>query len=626
MERPPRAPSAPAPPNPGRVAAGLVVSAVVFDPGGWAAFGPAKHMAIWLLGMLLALAVIIAGPLQVPRSPALVWIGFFAWSAVVGFWAVDPLSHWLGTPDRRLGWFTWLVFGLAFIAGAQLVDARRAIERGAVVSLLLIGSYVFAEWAGFAPVELATTGTRLGGPFGNPAYLGAAVVLLAPLAASVGATDDGAWRLAGVAGTLAGIAALFASQSRAGLAGALAVALATAPRWWRMARRNPRIAGGILVGAVVLIAVTPLGARTGALLDGENAGARGRIAEWAVALDTVTAHPLGVGFEGYRVVFPQHVGEDYTITYGRAVVTDRAHNVVLDLAVTTGVPGALLAITAMAWVIALGRRLVRDPLWWGVGAALIGYAIHHLFLFPLAELDAVFWLLTGMAAGSASARRTEVNVRAVAVPALAGMIALVVVFGARDVLADRHIASAQDAASLEQATAEADGATSLRSDSFRYWLIAAGAAADLALTDGGDLSGALDRIAMARARSPRDPVVLQAEANLLLDHARSTARGDDADRALDAWRGVVSADPNNPTNQLRLGVAAALAGDDGTAERAWTAAERMAPSSPVPARNLASLYAMQGRLDEAAEATRRADAIEASHASEADTASGEGDP
>ena len=57
--------------------------------------------------------------------------------------------------------------------------------------------------------------------------------------------------------------------------------------------------------------------------------------------------------------------------------------------------------------------------------------------------------------------------------------------------------------------------------------------------------------------------------------------------------------PFNAEAWLRLGVAAALAGDDGDAERAWLTAERLAPRSAAASADLAMAYARGGPLGEA---------------------------
>ena len=51
----------------------------------------------------------------------------------------------------------------------------------------------------------------------------------------------------------------------------------------------------------------------------------------------MAAHPItGAAPEGYRVVFPTEVDDDYERAYGRVVVPDRAQDMPLDVAAADG--------------------------------------------------------------------------------------------------------------------------------------------------------------------------------------------------------------------------------------------------------------------------------------------------
>jgi Flp pilus assembly protein TadD len=65
-------------------------------------------------------------------------------------------------------------------------------------------------------------------------------------------------------------------------------------------------------------------------------------------------------------------------------------------------------------------------------------------------------------------------------------------------------------------------------------------------------------------------------------------------------------DPHNAQVLLRLGVARALDGDDRGAQRAWTAAEQLAPRSAAASTDLALLYVRRGDWPAAAAAAKRA--------------------
>lgn len=588
----------------------LAGTLAAFDPGGFAAFGPVKWALATTLTLALAAAV-LAGPGQAAlhRESAYGWVAFLAWGALAAAWGVDPLHAWLGTPDRHLGWLAWTLFGLAYATGQQLDDpgSRRVVLRAAVGAALAVGGYALAEIAGLEPVELLVESGRLGGPFGSPAYLGAAGTLLLPVAAGLALDGDerGGWRWAALAGAALLTVAVLGSQSRAALVGLAAAGLVLAPRWWPSVRRRWWVAGAAAVLVAVLVGLTPAGDRLVATFDFDDPGTRGRLDEWRVAAAALADRPLlGAGFEGYRIVFPEHVDAGYERRYTRRTTPDRAHNGALDVGVAAGLPGVLLYLAAAGF---LGRRACRaagGPAWLaGVGAGVAAYLVQQQFLFPLAEVDPAFWLLAGVLVGATGTRALALPAgrAAAGVAALAAVVALTA--GALDVLADRDAAAALGSDDPARALAVADRAASLRPDSIRYAFLASTVAA----RQGPQL--ALPRLENALALSPRDPILRAAGARYLADLAALTGAPDDLDDAITAWSALVAYDPNNAAYRLQHGVVLARAGDP-SAEVEFLAAEDLAPASPVPAVNLAVLYLVDGRRVEAAAAAERARAID----------------
>ena len=183
-------------------------------------------------------------------------------------------------------------------------------------------------------------------------------------------------------------------------------------------RAEPRsvVAAGI-VAVVVVAALSGAGGRVTALLDHGTVGGTSRVNEWQLGVDVLRAHPLtGVGPEGYRVTFPTVVTATYERAYGSGVVPDRAHDLLLDVAVTTGLPGLAAYLALLALCGALVLRAVRDGEPWvcGLAAGAVAYTVQELFLFPIGELEPAVWLLVGMVAVRASRPRER------CVPAPAG--------------------------------------------------------------------------------------------------------------------------------------------------------------------------------------------------------------
>lgn len=565
------------------LAALVIASTAVVDPWGLAPFGPARWTAV-TVATLAAAAALAGRRVAVRRAPTLAWLFLLGWMLLATVRAVDPLHAWVGTPDRRLGWLAWALFALAFLCGQALTadGEARLVVRAAALGAGVLGLYSVAEVAGVLPWAREFAAARLGGPYGQPAYLGAAAALLVPAAAGL-AADAGeppGWRRVAALASALGAFALLASQTRAAWVGvAVAVALLL-PRLARGARRRPVAAGVVLAALVTLALATPAGGRALSIVQ-PGAGAAGRVDEWRVAATALAERPvLGAGPEGYRVVFTSAVDAGYARTHGREVLPDRAHNGALDAGVSGGLPAlaAYLALVALVLAGAWPSRRAASPWLAGTGAGVIAYAVQQQFLFPLSEIDPVFWVLAGLVVG----RSATLSRRSVRVPAAAAALWLLaagaLVAGALEVAADRDLRRATVADGPFDhavAVALADRATSLRPDSTRAWFVAARIAArGDAITD---VDAALDRAEAGLARSPVDPALRAEHAALLLQRAQRSGLPGDVARATGALQDLVADDPHHPGHRLRLAAALALAGDEDAASGQRRAAEDLAP-------------------------------------------------
>jgi hypothetical protein len=365
-----------------------------------------------------------------------------------------------------------------------------------------------------------------------------------------------------------------------------------------VARRPSRrwIVGGLaaLVLAVVVAGLAGVAHRAGDALTDRDGGARGRLDEWRVAVRVVADHPvLGTGPEGYRLAFGTAVDDAYERAHGRAELPDRAHDALLDVAATTGVVGlvAYLAVLATTGAAVL-RALRRDPWLVGIAAGLVAYVGQSLFLFPLAEVDPVAWLLAGVLVARVATTR-EVRTPLVVPAVAAGLAVVALVGGGLDVAADRLARS-------DDPTRAAD----LRPDQLRYHLVAA--RAEEANGSSLALDRALAQLDDALDVSPLDPVVRGERSRLLLDRARRSGEARHARVARRALEDLARDDPRNAVVLLRLGVARAAVGDDVGAERAWLRAEHLAPRSAAASTDLALAYERLGRTADARAAARRA--------------------
>ena len=582
------------------VAVFLAGSVLVMDPGGWHPFGPSKWLAITVAASAAA-AVSLRSGVHVHRPSLTGWLAFLAWTVIASFVALDPVSAWLGTPDRRLGVIGMTTLFAAYVGGMGVSTGggRRLVARVAALTTSLAGVSGLLEVIGRPMVELTTTTDRISSTLGSPAYLGAALCLLIPLSAGLAldGTESGPWRMTGAVGTVTGVLLLAGSGTRAAAVGlaAAAVMLGSRRRGWLGRRAVWWAATALVVGTIVV--VSPLGSR---LLDpGSMAG---RLAEWRVAGRVVVDRPLaGTGLEGYRIVFPEHVDVDYVREYGRATITDRAHSGPLDLGTTLGLPGVVAWFAAAVFLIGRSWHAMGtgDRVLQALGAAVAAVWFQELFLFPTLEVSAAAWGLAGVLVASSTSARASFRSRPLAlVASILALAALVV--GALDVMADHRAETAR----ARQDPTLAEGAVRLRPDDFRYRLLEA----DLRARS-GDLEGALNSVQETVRDFPGDPALRLAEARLLV------ATGVTESPAAVATRigTMVEADPLHPELRLLHGEALAATGRAGEAERAFLAAAELSPDDATPYVRLASLYSTLGHPERARQAIDRAESIDPAH-------------
>jgi O-antigen ligase len=195
------------------------------------------------------------------------------------------------------------------------------------------------------------------------------------------------------------------TESRSGLLGAVVVGgvlflgrrmLPGAPRfvaaWW----------AGLALGYLLLPRLNALlllaPARTQSLGDDNQ-----RLVMWRQALAAIGDAPwLGHGWRQTMYAMKQAAAEVPGI-----LVTDYAHNLVLDVLIWVGIPlGILMLSLAAAWLLRRWRRIVdaRELL---LFAAVVPALVHSQFEFPFAYayfLFPVAWLLGALAASQANAQ------------------------------------------------------------------------------------------------------------------------------------------------------------------------------------------------------------------------------
>jgi O-antigen ligase/Flp pilus assembly protein TadD len=586
---------------------------LAFDPGGHFAFLPLKWTTA-AAGVAAGLALLLLQGAPVARPRLLwAWAGLLAALAVSSVLGVGGVTSWIGYPGRSLGVVTWLVFAGAFLLGASIADprARERVVLATSAASILVSGYALLQEAGVDPVEwsegLDVSRTR--STVGNAAFLGAYLAMVVPLAGRLAlAPASRRVRVVHAAAAVLGLWALLTTETRGAwlgtLAGGVLVVALEYRRLRAVLRRSLLALGAALVAVLLLVTVSPFAARARSIADPGSLTGRGRLTQWERTLDLVADRPvLGWGPETYAFTFPRFIDAEFERTVGRAVVPDRAHNVVLDMAASAGLVGlaayvSLLALLARAVAQARERSAATVGLA-GAGAAYLGQL---QFSFPVADLDTVFWLLAGLLAASVGVRAAPFPRRWAVAPFAVALG--FTVWGFTDVAADRTLRRALEAEAggrFAQSQRLADDAAGVAAGRVQYLQAAARLHGRVGVVTGrpDDFERAVATVDDALDVLPRDLELAMDRGDLLLSWGEATG-----DRALVAaaaaqYEGVLDRDPASSRAHLKLGVAHVQLGRADDAERAWRRAASLAPRSPAPLVNLGRLYVQEGRAGEA---------------------------
>jgi Flp pilus assembly pilin Flp len=599
------------------IAAGLVpIAAVVaVDPAGLNPFNVAKWWSVLAVALGAAAVAAIAAsaasartnrqpqhPAAIERAVIALFGALVVVMAVSTITALDGLYAWIGTPIRNLGLLAWVVFGAMLLVGRRVgLDdkAQRSAVRGFVVAALALGLYCLVETAGGTPFVLDSNTSRLVGPFGSAAYLGAACCLLLPVSVGVAADalETRRWRIIAAASSLLLAVAVIGSGSRAAIVGltAAGIAIVIAQRahlrqHWndvsgqlRQRTRWGFAAAGAAVGIAGLVAI-----RAGVFE--RTAGFASRVDDWKVGLRVVADHPvIGVGPEGYRLVVNGFLDAEYVRRYGEATTIDRAHSGVLDVAISSGVIAAVIYLALLGTVGWSAARLARSAsaVEVGIAGAVLAYIVQQQLFFPIAELDPMLWLLAGIIVVKArstapqprttplrSRSRHRMATTTMATTAMAVVLGIAaagaVVVGALAVAADRHAHDTLRTADVAVAIDSAQAAVARSPFDVRHRLLLAYANLQEQTLEGADR--ALVAVDDALAIAPLDPVAAYQRAILLSWRAATTGSTGDRLAAKSAWEQEIEAAPYCARCHFNAGRVALDSGDTDAAIASLTIA------------------------------------------------------
>ncbi len=563
---------------------GLVVigGAVVFDPWGYNGYLASKVLVAGLGLLLLVASLSKRSGLVVPAGIGLAVVSVMVALLVVA--SAMSVSVWrsvLGAPLRQEGLLAWLGFVVAFVVGLSLrrrygdavSDSLVKLAVLAVIAVTAVGAF---ELVGLEiDPELTEFRGRTRATLGNPAVLAGFLILVGPVATVAIARRDW-WRWAGWLAVCGAVVNIAGAETRS--VWLVGVALGVGVGLLGLSGRRRALLVAVLLLALLATLFTGRWQQVGGDF-GE------RVSIWEVAVSVVLDNPLfGVGPEMFIVAFEENVSDNTSSEIGGGAALDRAHNGVLDFAVSYGAVAAglyLLALVFVGWLVVRavsGGDRFRLALGFGVAA----YLLAQQSLFPHPTSDIVCWLLVGILAADSSIAVRRLP-RLVDVVALAVVVALI--FNAGSVVRnDRLYRTALESPSFAGAYQHLERAASHRSgDDLSYILMG------VLLADTPDVSTVvrgIEQLAEGTERNPGNGQVTRAFADGLLQAHRLTGDRSFAAESVHSLSELIETQPSNGDSYLRRGAGWYYLGDMAAARSDWERAAFLLPDRPEPSEYL----------------------------------------
>ncbi len=362
----------------------------------WSVTLPEVPIWAFLLAVLLSSATSVNARLSFFGAPGR-YEGLVAFCAYVSFFFVGV--HFFGS-----------LHGMRSLAASAGVTATVASGYGLLQMLippLFPGEAFIKGWySGLGMPRVPST-------LGSPVVFGGYLSLMLPLLLALALSRSGWRRVAWLAAAGLGYAGAVLTLTRAAwlgiAAGTVVLVVGREGRQFRRVTGTAVVGAALIAGIILLTAVgssAPVGSRVTSSVDPSTGSLVQRLYIWQHTLVLIRARPwLGWGLDTLGEVFPYDRPSLVKLFGVRPVIVDKAHNDVLQMAVSVGTPGALAYGAVWAAVVIAAARLLRREsgpariLAAGWLAAIVAYLVQVQFSFSAVALAPIVWLLAGSAAG-----------------------------------------------------------------------------------------------------------------------------------------------------------------------------------------------------------------------------------
>jgi O-antigen ligase/Flp pilus assembly protein TadD len=371
----------------------LIVANGYFFP-----FITGKAFYFRILVEIAVAAWVVLALLDKEYRPRFSWIGaavvgFVVWMFFADLFAVNVAKAFWSNFERMEGWVMLIhLLGFFFAAGAVLrVEKKwRAWFLWSLVVSLVISGYALLQLAGSLAIHQGSS--RIDATLGNSAYLAIYFLFNVFIALWLALTEKYSWlkwSLIALA-TLEAIL-IFFTETRGTVIGLMLAFALAAFLTAVTAGKRARQAAGFALALILILAGSFYLARNSSFVQGNHVLQRiasislsdgsTRFTIWHMAFQGALERPIvGWGQEGFNYVFNKYYDP---ALYAQEQWFDRAHNAFIDWLTAGGFPAFLLYLSLFGSAIVLLWRSseLSRPERIVLTAALVGYAVHNLFVF-----------------------------------------------------------------------------------------------------------------------------------------------------------------------------------------------------------------------------------------------------
>ncbi|HZD60931.1 MAG TPA: O-antigen ligase family protein [Anaerolineae bacterium] len=565
---------------------------------------------------------------------------FFIFMLLSGVQSVHPLTSLFGQYGRWEGMLTIVCYLVLFAAGhgiAKHKDVVKPLFLAVLISSVLVSAVAIIEhfWtnpfllfakvycgAGFGEPNTFETGRSMA-TFGSPTFLATYLALTLPVILSYivsGRRDAAPKGIAYPALLLVSVALLLTFGRAAWIGAAAGIALIVWLTWNHIRKSRTRIIAVLLIFALALVIVGLVGhtysvpGRIASTFKIEGS-TLARIQMWEASLPLISENPLlGSGPDTFKYVFGKHKPEGWAEHITDPLV-DKAHNDILQIAVTHGALGLLAYLwifIVLLWFGIRKVRLVKKPreTWLAAGmlGAVLGYFIQLQFGFSHFTTAPYFWIFMGLVSGRllTGKRITTISIgvpdrlRALtlSVPAIA--VISLMVMSIMPLIADIHFARGrelQSAKSIPEAINEYQSAVRFNGLEPLYRISLAEELIQLGTSTGNNsyIHRGSNAFAEAERLNPVDEQVYFRSGAAFLEAGRTTNNPDLLRKSIEEHSRGLTLNPVMVDAYLDVGVAHAYLDNYDDAIDAWSDALAIEPGNDRAYFNLGWAYEHKGQ-------------------------------